>query len=325
MGLNNFKIGTKLTASFVLVAAIFVGVGVFTLFSISSLGDLQDAGAQRAKDAVTITEFEEQVGNAYGIIADAMINRNIKQSKKDFDDFKVETKKELAVISQLVDTEKEKDLVRQYETFIWEYVAIFEKEMLPILEKEESIEARMKDSMEIMKMVIRVQSVYAVMADAIINRDLASTRKDWAVVVRDAREDMNRVKELVDTDEERRLADQFIESYKEYLSVFENRLLPLLSSGAVDTGKVRELDGMLDKHRAGALENLSKINASLEKETLAIIKEEQQLRALDAKIDEARSKTVIPLAKIVESLQAEQAEGDKLYDKTSSSTWTISM
>jgi len=113
MGLNNFKIGTKLTASFVLVAAIFVGVGVFTLFSISSLGDLQDAGAQRAKDAVTITEFEEQVGNAYGIIADAMINRNIKQSKKDFDDFKVETKKELAVISQLVDTEKEKDLVRQ--------------------------------------------------------------------------------------------------------------------------------------------------------------------------------------------------------------------
>ncbi|MBU2509931.1 HAMP domain-containing protein [bacterium] len=137
MGLKNLKIGIKLTAGFNLVVAIFVAVSIFQLNSISNLSELQDAGAKRAEDAITVTALREHTGEIYTIVADAIINRNLGETKNNLATIKSETSEELTTLNQLVDTAKEKELVKQYETIIGEYIAVFEKELLPILEKEE--------------------------------------------------------------------------------------------------------------------------------------------------------------------------------------------
>ena len=85
MGLKNLKIGIKLLSGFVSVILIFVCVAIYQIFSLSSLGELQDEVASRASDAVEIQTIAKRVDAVYAVIADSVINRNLAESKQDFD------------------------------------------------------------------------------------------------------------------------------------------------------------------------------------------------------------------------------------------------
>ena len=52
-----------------------------SIINMASLGKMQDDGSLRAKDALHIAETETALQEVYGMIADAIINRDIKKFK----------------------------------------------------------------------------------------------------------------------------------------------------------------------------------------------------------------------------------------------------
>ena len=326
MGLKNLKIGIKLLSGFVSVILIFVCVAIYQIFSLSSLGELQDEVASRASDAVEIQTIAKRVDAVYAVIADSVINRNLAESKQDFAEIKKIAIADIKRVHELVDTEVEEGWAKDFEIGLNKYLGLFENKMLPILEKEESVAQRMSDSLEIMKIALRVEAVYPVIADGIINRNLEETRADWKEIKDTFEKDIALVAQLSDTDQERQLADQFANSYRMYLDLFESDTLPLLSQDTAGTRQqIKDLDERMDQARVATITALNKINKSLEAETVSVLEDEKSIRELDGVIDGLRDITIEPLAKIAGSLHNEQMEADGRFDETSSATrlWTI--
>lgn len=87
---------------------------------------------------------------------------------------------------------------------------------------------RAEDTVEILRISKRVDGVYAVIADSIINRNLAKAKQDFASVKKAAQADIKKVHELVDHEQERTLAKEFETEFNIYLGLFENKMLPIL-------------------------------------------------------------------------------------------------
>ena len=327
MSINNLKIGTKLAFGFILVIVIFVGVSIFQLIELGDLSELQDEGARRADDTVEILQISQRVDAVYAVIADSIINRNLAEAKQDFLAIKKTALADIKRVHELVDHEQERAWAKAFETGFNNYLGIFESKMLPILEKEESIAQRMSDSLEIMKIELRVEAIYPVIADGIINRNLDETRADWKEIKAIFEKDIDLVAELSDTDQERQLADQFASSYRKYLDIFETETLPVLTQDETIQNRmmIKDLDEKMDQARVATLTALNKINKSLEAETLSVLEDEKNIRLLDGEIDKVRDDTIEPLTKIAGSLQEEQNEADAHFDETAATTrlWTI--
>ncbi|MEW6520442.1 MAG: methyl-accepting chemotaxis protein [Thermodesulfobacteriota bacterium] len=131
---------------------------------------------------------------------------------------------------------------------------------------------RADDAVAIGQILERLSASYGVMADGVINRNLDATHKDFAAIKAQAAKDMARIRELVDTEEEKAWAAKAEENYTSYLTLFEQETLPLLDSistgseTAEQTAKIRDLDGRVDEKRTAADEYLEKITLSLHEE-----------------------------------------------------------
>ena len=322
--MNKFKLGTKIIGGFIAVIVIFCAVAGYQITSMSKLGVLQDEGAGRAEDALNVNDVLARVLEVYPVIADGVINRNIDETLKDFAQVKEQAQKDIELVQDLVDTDEEIALAETFAAAYQDYIKIFETDMQPILEKGESVEQRMNDSLAIMAIDMRVQGVYTVMADAIINRNLAETKADWAEIQKQVSKDIADVHNLSDTDAKKALANQFEENCKNYLSLFENKLLPLLEGSQEDNMfEVRALDGELDGARTAVLGALNSISDSLEEETTDILQDEQSLRDADGEIDQVRDRVIEPLNKIVAALDEEQIEADEQFDAVRRTTSII--
>ncbi len=152
---------------------------------------------------------------------------------------------------------------------------------------------RAKASIAIGQVSHEAAEVYAIMADAVINRNLAESKKAFARAKTMAIKDMTTVNTLADTEQERAWAKEFESAYGEYLQVFETGTLPILEK--------------------------------MEKETTAAGEDERRIRENDARIDELREATMQPLGKMIESLKKESLESDELYDSIARRVQTVSM
>ncbi len=325
MKFADIKIGKKLMGSFSLVVFIFIVVIVYSIFEINALGRIQDDEARKAGDAVTLHEVKIRVGDIYGIMADAVINRDLKTIHKDFTAAKIQAEKDILLVASLVDTDAEKAWAEEFETLLKVYLEKFETQTFPILDKEESVEIRLKDVLEIKQIAIRVEEVYSVMGDAVINRDLEKAAQDFKEIKAGALKDVERVRQLVDTDAERAAAEMFIQKYTRYLDLFETRMIPVLSTDGQNMGEIRRLNGVIDGLREETLTQLNSINTSLENEMASVIQDEQKIKALDSEIDELRSNVIKVLSQITESLKQKMIESDEHYNHVQGNVQTISI
>lgn len=127
---------------------------------------------------------------------------------------------------------------------------------------------RARDLALVKDVEIRVAQAYTVMADAIINRNVLTTNKEWADLKSKAKEDIESVKTLADTDAERKGAEGFAEAYDAYLALFGDKILPTISGEETDEQRqtVRSYDDQVDKLRTAAVAALTPVSDSLEKE-----------------------------------------------------------
>jgi len=144
---------------------------------------------------------------------------------------------------------------------------------------------RGNDAIAVHEVQVGVCEVYAEIGDAVINQNLSKSKSGLKLLKQEAEKNIELIKTLVDTDEERQDAKIFEENYIEYISLYEDQLIPILENSNEEVAK--------------------------------------EISDLDEKIDNTRDKTLAVLEKISLSLQNENVEADILYDETGSSTNTL--
>jgi len=140
MRIHDLRIRTKLLSGFFLVILIAVAALGFNIITNYTLGDMQDEGAKRAADAIRVGEAESRLHGVYAVIADAIINGDLAQTKKDFAVAKAHAVKDIATVTSLADTPTEKEAAADFGKAYNIYLDAFEQRMLPALEAKASME-----------------------------------------------------------------------------------------------------------------------------------------------------------------------------------------
>jgi len=133
--LADFKVSSKLALGYTVVIAVFLSLAVFQIYEVSHLGNIQDQGAKRSQDLQEIMDAALRAGNLYSIIADAQINRDLGQTRKDFAEAKAAAKKDMQLIEARMDTPEEKALAKEFAVSYNGFVEAFEVRMLPALDQ----------------------------------------------------------------------------------------------------------------------------------------------------------------------------------------------
>ena len=138
---------------------------------------------------------------------------------------------------------------------------------------------RARDLSEIQEVEVHAEAIYAIFADAVINRDLAATATEFQEAKATAIKDIDFVRGVVDHPDEKQWAEQFAQAYKDYIAAFEKQQLPELQKGeAASVEEIRRVDGIIDGLRDNTTGTLMKIADSLAKESEAGDQEFDQTR-----------------------------------------------
>lgn len=126
--------------------------------------------------------------------------------------------------------------------------------------------SRFEDAEKIEKIQIRMESLYSIAADAIINRSLEESKKDLIEFKNAMDADIAIVLKMVDTIEEKKVAEDFAKSYSNYFKIIQDELIPevQLTSGIND--KIKSIDGKIDDSRNQTREKLEYLTNAISEE-----------------------------------------------------------
>jgi methyl-accepting chemotaxis protein len=140
MKLSDFRVTTKLYVGFIAVVAVFMLSAAYLINNTITLGKMQDEGSSRAKDALHVVENEKNLQEVYGMIADAIINRDLNKSKAELMEDKKKILQDISEIKKIADTAEEKEWAGKIEGGYNKYFALIENDLLPLLEKNAGME-----------------------------------------------------------------------------------------------------------------------------------------------------------------------------------------
>lgn len=288
MKFKDWMIGKKLMAGFLFVVFIFGIVGGYQILKINELARLQNEQTGRADDTIKIKNIIIRINEVYEVIADAVINRDIEKMHEDYKQVKSIMEQDIAMVKKLVDTDEEKAWADSFGHKYEDYLARFEDKMIPIMEKGDLTEKRFKDLIQIYNIGRRVDAVYGIMADAVINRNLEQTKEDFEKIKLNSKKDIIIVQKLVDTEEEEAWADIFAIKYNNYLKLFEQKMLPILEKGEsadrrfkdslavnnirrrIDEIHIVMADGMINRNSEKTRNNFGKIKSDAQRDIVTV-------------------------------------------------------
>jgi len=154
-------------------------------------------------------------------------------------------------------------------TLIFVSAATFQLVRLSSLANLQDLGAqRAVDALVIKDIGIRFEEFYQIVGNAVIDGDMAGSRKELTEHRVKAEKDIETVFNLADTEEEKAEAKVFAVQYRDYMDFVEQRLFTVLerdSSGI--SNEVQVLDEEMDGFRDLAMKKLDVINASLTRES----------------------------------------------------------
>jgi methyl-accepting chemotaxis protein len=109
-------------------------------------------------------------------------------------------------------------------------------------------------------------SLYNIIADTVINRNLDESAKTWAEAKESNLKRLDAVAKAVDTKEEKEWAAAAKKAAGEIVAIYETKTLPLLKSTDSITKEIRDLDEETDKQVKLVQQNMLKIDESISKE-----------------------------------------------------------
>jgi len=132
----NMSIKVKL---FFNIAAATLAIGTLITISnigLSNLAQLQDSGAELAKNSSDGFEAASLGAEIYQVIADAVINRNLEESAKLWTAKKQEALSDIDHLAKLADTPEEKRWTEEARLGITAIIGLYETKMLPLLKSD---------------------------------------------------------------------------------------------------------------------------------------------------------------------------------------------
>ena len=111
--------------------------------------------------------------------------------------------------------------------------------------------------------------IYGLFADAQINRNFSVATTDLDKFLKEKEEVFGVLDSIVDTDEERKHIAEAKAKIEEGVTIFREKMLPLLTGGAADSmtvRKLREFDGLIDEVFAASQPPMRSLSASFEGE-----------------------------------------------------------
>ena len=131
---NNLLIGTKFYFAFGIIILMFLGISAYTVNSILVLSKLDEDSQKRAEELTDVFLIESEVSEIYTHIADAIINKDLSNSKALLANDKSKMKSNITKLNELVDTEDERAELKKIELKYAEYLGLFENKVIPLLD-----------------------------------------------------------------------------------------------------------------------------------------------------------------------------------------------
>ena len=89
--------------------------------------------------------------------------------------------------------------------------------------------------------------LYRIIADGEINRELDTTRKDWAERKKNVEANFTSMTAVAQSDEEKALLQQSQIAYRDLIALFETKMMPALEATSEMTPEIRDMDGQIDE------------------------------------------------------------------------------
>ena len=117
------------------------------------------------------------------------------------------------------------------------------------------------------------ENLYLIIANAVINRDMATTERLWAAAKIENLEKLQQVALAADTSEEESKVREAREGFEDIIRIFEQEMLPLVRSGAVVPGPLADVDARIDAKIEAIALALQSVARSMSAENLNASKE----------------------------------------------------
>ncbi len=109
--------------------------------------------------------------------------------------------------------------------------------------------------------------LYQVVADSVINNNLAESAKAWQAEKERAGKEIAAIEHVVDTDEERQFAKLAHQAYSDFVRIYEDEMLPLLHAEQKNAAAISAVDARLDAEEVKLVGNIKKIREALVNES----------------------------------------------------------
>ena len=138
-------IKSKIIVNVIIILLTIIGIVGMNYGDMKEMQKLQDVGAKRSHDAVGAKEASMGGMALYQIVADAVINRELDKTAKDWAEKKAEVFKNVDMVIKSADTPEEKKMAEEVKAAVQEIANIFEGKMLPALKSTDGISAEIRD------------------------------------------------------------------------------------------------------------------------------------------------------------------------------------
>src|SRR6266702_4239710 len=91
------------------------------------------------------------------------------------------------------------------------------------------------------------KEMYQIIANAVINRDLAQSDREWLVCKKESLEMLRNVDKTIETPQERANVREAERAINDIIRIYEQEMLPLIRGGAKVPGPLSDVDAQLDK------------------------------------------------------------------------------
>ena len=129
-------IRSKIIVNVIILLFTIIGIVGFNYLGLHSLRQLQDEGAQRAKDEATLIEAASMPDKFYSFVAEAVINRNMAETEKEWPSLRKELQTDAGTVLMIADTPQEKELAQSVQKSFEALISIFESKLLPLLKAD---------------------------------------------------------------------------------------------------------------------------------------------------------------------------------------------
>ncbi|HSB95465.1 MAG TPA: methyl-accepting chemotaxis protein [Spongiibacteraceae bacterium] len=126
-------IKNRLILNIGLTAVILAALIAIFATGLGRLAALQDSGAQRAINSTDATDAANIGARLYQVTADAVINRNLDETKTSWAEMKAASLKDIEGVVAAAKTDEQKQRAAAAQSAIQAFMAIFENKMLPLL------------------------------------------------------------------------------------------------------------------------------------------------------------------------------------------------